>query len=160
MTSSDTGWDRWYASDPACWSWPIPPLRPPANWRIVPELQQYYDFHDGRCALCGGPRGDVEDHCHRSGLVRGELCRPCNRREGRHHGGIYQRYRERPPTVILGYAFRYEGGWLDDDPDPGVVELLGPVPQDGASAADYLTRCALIGDQRRRRDNPLRKMGL
>lgn len=159
MTSSD-GWDAWYAGDPACWSWPVPPLRETAHRRIRPEDQRYYDFHDGRCALCGQPGGEVEDHCHRSGLVRGELCRSCNRREGRHAGGIYQRYRLRPPTVILGYAFPYTGGWLEGDPEPEVVDLLGPVPADGALAAAYLARCAQIGDELRRRANPLRKMGL
>jgi hypothetical protein len=37
---------------------------------------------DGRCAICGGKRSynlNV-DHCHKTGFVRGLLCRQCNGR--------------------------------------------------------------------------------
>ncbi|MEU5187015.1 endonuclease VII domain-containing protein [Streptomyces klenkii] len=37
---------------------------------------------DGRCAICGGTRRQrlSVDHCHRTHLVRGLLCRMCNGR--------------------------------------------------------------------------------
>lgn len=33
---------------------------------------------DGKCAICGGRRKLVIDHCHTSGAVRGLLCNRCN----------------------------------------------------------------------------------
>ena len=34
--------------------------------------------HEGRCAICGKARKLEVDHCHRTGKVRGLLCRSCN----------------------------------------------------------------------------------
>lgn len=36
----------------------------------------------GRCAWCGEKTALIVDHCHRTGLVRGMLCRSCNNGEG------------------------------------------------------------------------------
>ena len=176
---SDDTWERWLKSDPACWSWPMLEHRPlddvmehlatrrPSMRRSLEASQRFSDFHAGRCAICGDPcNNPAEDHCHRTGLVRGYLCRGCNSQEGIHRSSasIYGRYRERPPTVILGHAEQYFGGWGCEDgaePVEWIVELLGPVPRDPGEAAAYLAAAARqdVTDLRRR-DNPLRKMGL
>jgi hypothetical protein len=144
---SDDAWEQWLASDPACWSWPAPEAG-----------QTVDDWHTELCAICGDPSETV-DHCHRSGLVRGHLCRSCNRREGRHAGGIYRRYRERPPAVIVGHTYPYDDtNWMDGEALGWVVDQLGPVPADPTEAARYLESAATL--RMRREDNPLRKMGL
>jgi hypothetical protein len=63
----------------------------------------------GRCAICGKARELVCDHDHATGLVRGWLCHSCNITEGTNQepDTIFARYRERPPTAILGLAIRY-----------------------------------------------------
>jgi hypothetical protein len=46
------------------------------------EYQQLLAAQGGACAICRGTRRenlDV-DHCHRTSLIRGLLCRRCNRR--------------------------------------------------------------------------------
>jgi len=56
-----------------------------------------------RCAICGlssVSRPLVMDHDHATGLCRGILCRECNRKEGFGGGPLFDRYRERPPSVI------------------------------------------------------------
>ena len=37
-----------------------------------------------RCAICHGP-GEVIDHCHDTGRLRGVLCHPCNQSLGKMH---------------------------------------------------------------------------
>lgn len=76
---------------------------------------RFGEFHAGRCALCGEPGGYlVLDHCHRTGQVRGKLCRGCNTREGVSSGLLIVRYRRLHPAAILGYYEPYTGrDWLD-----------------------------------------------
>lgn len=170
MTDDDKDWQRWLASDPACWSWPIPDPRPVEGWtppkRLINSIvagQRLLDFQAGRCGICGTTLGvDVEDHCHRTGLTRGFLCRGCNTREGLHRGGddIFSRYRGRPPTVILGHAEQYFDDWGNEygaKAQDWVVEALGPVPRDPSEAARYLTMAARI-EQDLDQNNPLRTM--
>jgi hypothetical protein len=38
----------------------------------------FYDAHGGHCAMCWRTHALVLDHDHRTGLVRGLLCRRCN----------------------------------------------------------------------------------
>lgn len=92
--------------DPVCWSWQIPddldhadPHRALATW------------HAGGCGICGGGSSgrEVLDHDHRTGLVRGWLCRGCNRKEGSADDptDVYARWRACPPAAMLGTLFRY-----------------------------------------------------
>lgn len=39
--------------------------------------QEQYDALGKECSICGGPTEAV-DHCHKTGVVRGLLCRTCN----------------------------------------------------------------------------------
>lgn len=50
----------------------------------------------------------VEDHDHETGLTRGYLCRGCNHRESRGPSRrLFDDYRSRPPTEILGLLIYY-----------------------------------------------------
>lgn len=46
----------------------------------VGEFEAMRQAQDGKCAICGEPSPHVLmiDHCHRTGRVRGLLCRACN----------------------------------------------------------------------------------
>lgn len=132
-----------FPEEPACWSWPLPaaltreeeierlslesldggPDRwlPPSACRMLTRDWPNYllsRWHDERCAICGARPGHlVVDHEHRTGLVRGRLCRGCNVSEGVRcldEASAYQLYRERPPAVILDVQVYYVGrGWAD-----------------------------------------------
>lgn len=94
--------DRW--ATPACWEWPLP-VDPDAT----DPVRLLFEWHDGRCAVCGAPVGVIlEDHDHETGLSRGWLCRPCNQTADI-QDGVFALYRERPPALILGVSFRYSG---------------------------------------------------
>lgn len=139
------------ATVPACHTWVAP----------LPG-ENLFAWHAGRCAICGSLNGTVEDHCHRSGLVRGLLCHRCNTREGRSNAPIIVAYRLRPPAVIVGWTIEYDGAWgASSEPEQWVVEALGQVPDDLHEAAGYLEAAAhLVRPRMRHEDNPLRKMGL
>jgi hypothetical protein len=130
---------------PACWSWEVPPVldreeeiaRRLAEEEGKPERLRYGRacielildgdpsvgrmgmFHQDRCAICGVRRGVVHhlvvDHCHKTGQVRGYLCRPCNTREGRSGPvPVLIRYRRLHPAAILDVYEPYTGrDWLD-----------------------------------------------
>jgi hypothetical protein len=93
---------------PACHGWTVPAERPP---RDADPLLAIQAWQNGRCALCG--RGDWNrfkvDHCHRTGLIRGELCGPCNTSESRREDPAVVQYRLRPPSVLLGATRPYDG---------------------------------------------------
>jgi hypothetical protein len=121
--------------EPACWSWPVPPLRDletvvsarVAEGRSEDTVRMALDddsamirvrfdeFHGRRCAICGASweRGRlVEDHCHRTGQVRGYLCRSDNTREGRSGDLVFVRYRRVHPAAIVDLHEMYSGpGW-------------------------------------------------
>lgn len=72
------------------------------------------EWHAGRCAICE-QLVECLDHDHRTGLVRGLLCRRCNqaegnaakRRESFRNGSIYLEYADHPPSEALGVSLRY-----------------------------------------------------
>lgn len=124
---------------PACWLWPVPDdiYDTPAQ-RAWDEMSRRHGvpvarghtphyalvhWQASRCALCGAGHdyyngAQVEDHDHRTGLVRGWLCRGCNIHEGFCNIRICPcaRYRLRPPTAILGVTIEYTGresSWAD-----------------------------------------------
>jgi hypothetical protein len=80
------------------------------------------EWQDGRCAVCGvSGVALVDDHDHRTALLRGQLCRRCNTREGREEGPLWDSYRARPPAVILGVNEVYWSpitGYAEPEPEP------------------------------------------
>lgn len=129
-------WQRYLAQDPACWSWGPPCSADQFRARELREgrfsagtieiLVKAWDggfdeFHQRRCAICDRRDPDlVDDHDHSTGLRRGWLCRSCNVMEGKGHGGMFEKYRQRPPAVILGVQLPYTGyGWEDGVPIGG-----------------------------------------
>ncbi|MGW1492547.1 endonuclease domain-containing protein [Streptomyces sp. NPDC002402] len=133
--------ERWFAAEPACWSWPVPEnlgtWARPRDPELSDELNELFDrqdsedpeararslvmwWQDGRCAVCGHRYGLVEDHDHGTGLTRGWLCHSCNIREGMYRGAgnPFERYRSRPPVAILGVRLRYWHPILGDYAKP------------------------------------------
>lgn len=128
-----------HPAEPACWSWPVPPLRSREDEvahqvaqsmatgnpddQLTADLvealldagldQRVAEFHDGRCAACGQPDPYlVRDHCHDTGQTRGYLCRSCNVREGIGGSVLLARYRCWHPAAILDVHEMYAGrGW-------------------------------------------------
>ena len=115
------------AREPECWSWdpeiPLGRIADEYDWGaddFTPRFQErdeqalriaFAAWHGHRCAVCGFHELRlVEDHDHDTGLIRGLLCRSCNGREP-HDNGLFQKYRERPPALILGIHLRYYDPW-------------------------------------------------
>jgi hypothetical protein len=92
---------------PACHSWPLPEM-PATRWGV--RLWQ-----GERCAVCGlGDSDLVEDHDHETGLVRGWLCRSCNRLEPGSSSAQFKAYRAVPPMAMCGVVELYTGrGWFE-----------------------------------------------
>lgn len=92
--------------DPICWSWPVLGRGDRDEWAWLAEWQAL------RCGICAykDPR-IVMDHDHRTGLIRGWLCRSCNLTEGHAHldeDSVYTRWRSRSAATMLGIRRRYE----------------------------------------------------
>lgn len=75
------------------------------------DYQRLYEFQGGKCYLCqrasGKARRLAVDHDHKTGLVRGLLCKPCNKVMGhfRDNPDMFERgahYIRRPPAQALG----------------------------------------------------------
>lgn len=135
---------RYAALEPNCWLWEVPTLdelrdqflskfgghAEVERFNLTAYLTQpqalalfhFEDWHNQRCALCGiRPTPLVLDHDHRTGLIRGYLCRPCNFREGVTQGepvGPHSKYRERNPATMLGMSHTYTDGWGRTVVDP------------------------------------------
>lgn len=145
---------------PACHAWPAPVdvelddwekdyIQERAELRTSILLAAKMSTWQGdRCAVCGRPGANVEDHCHRTGLFRGYLCRRCNTREGLSGMPFFEKYRLRPPAVICGYTYRYIGYGTPDDgaePQDWVMAALGPVPPDHTpEVVEYLAAAARL----------------
>lgn len=99
-------------------------LEPLQRWVAVSEV------YDGRCAICFLRGGLIIDHDHRTGLIRGDICRGCNthaRSDVPHrpvspgrlaHYDIYAQY---PPTAAVDLRGFY---WGSPDPAPGLAETI------------------------------------
>lgn len=96
---------------PVCWTWEFDPGTPiPAD--TFAQHQRLVTWQDERCAVCGSPDADREDHDHQTGLTRGYLCGSCNVREASSGLRVFALYRWRHPTSILGLTLPYSGrGW-------------------------------------------------
>ncbi|WP_444949280.1 endonuclease domain-containing protein [Micromonospora ureilytica] len=108
---------------PACWAWVMPSHVAVAEAGValasvgayvLPHQRAAYAelerWHEGRCAVCGQGHTVgrlVRDHDHASGLIRGLLCSSCNTAEGRANSLLFDNYRRRPPSVILGIEVLY-----------------------------------------------------
>jgi hypothetical protein len=153
---------RAHSRPPACHTWPAPEevsapeseldtediRSSPELWEVLRLSHKMSKWQADRCAICGRQGAPAEDHCHRTGLFRGYLCRSCNQQEGTYDTLIFRQYRERPPAVIVGYTYRYRGFGTSPegaDPQQWVVEALGPVPGDRTQEAlDYLVAAAKL----------------
>lgn len=95
------------AREPDCWSWPVPEPREYATEEEASDALHEWQLDRG-CAICGARFNLVEDHDHHTGLVRGNLCRSCNIKEGWGAESVpFVKYRQRPPAAILGVKVRY-----------------------------------------------------
>ncbi|MFD5050452.1 MULTISPECIES: endonuclease VII domain-containing protein [Streptomyces] len=58
------------------------------------EYDELFRLQGGKCAICGGTRKQrlSVDHCHKTNLVRGLLCRMCN-------GRLLTAARDRPEVL-------------------------------------------------------------
>ncbi|MGW0930676.1 endonuclease VII domain-containing protein [Streptomyces sp. NPDC002644] len=76
------------------------------------EYDQLFESQGGRCAICGGTRRQrlSVDHCHKTGTVRGLLCRMCN-------GRLLTAARDNPQTL------RNAADYLESPP---AIRVLGP----------------------------------
>ncbi|MEU2513760.1 endonuclease VII domain-containing protein [Streptomyces syringium] len=76
------------------------------------EYDELLRLQGGRCAICGGTRRQrlSVDHCHKTHLVRGLLCRMCN-------GRLLTAARDRPEVL------RAAADYLEDPP---AQRHLGP----------------------------------
>ncbi len=115
-------------TEPACWEWPVTEaIRVRAGQLGARDFRDCHwlldEWQDERCAICGrstARRGEVVDHDHETALVRGLLCPSCNGREGHAGDELYERYRQRPPAVLLGFKVIYHSvihGWARPEPE-------------------------------------------
>lgn len=85
---------------PNCMFWPMPDeqvMSVPLGDLETYSPRLYAWSTDRGCAICGGDRGLVVDHCHTTGLVRGLICRECNSMEG--------------TGSLAPYMIRWRSGW-------------------------------------------------
>jgi hypothetical protein len=89
---------------PACWRWPAPLT---CTFADEDTAEEFLAKWNRECAICGRTGVLVKDHDHRTGMVRGFLCRSCNIKEGFSSAEVFRRYRERNPASIFGVSIRY-----------------------------------------------------
>lgn len=103
---------------------------PPPEWLAFHLL---YELQDGNCLTCsarGRSRRQVliEDHDHRTGMVRGLLCQSCNALEGHGYAPFWTTYRKYAPGIGLYcryLSFNMGAQWHPGNPDPlvGRIEM-------------------------------------
>ena len=70
---------------------------------------QWEEYSTNNCCDICDLRGDlVKDHCHRSMMVRGHLCRSCNSLAERAKSSRFQDYRDNPPYFQMGIQEEYD----------------------------------------------------
>lgn len=72
----------------SCWRVRCEPAGRKQNWKLrgidnftEVDYLRFYKEQNGKCAICFAPPGDQlfdVDHDHKTGIVRGLLCRDCN----------------------------------------------------------------------------------
>ncbi len=78
------------------------------------QFNQLLAYQYGGCALCGKVSNSLElDHDHHSNLIRGMLCRDCNRlldeyEKKRRRFLHYEAYLQEPPAKVLGLSVLYK----------------------------------------------------
>jgi hypothetical protein len=66
------------------------------------------DVADGTpCAMCGVDGRTFTDHCHLTGLARGQLCPSCNTREASGFGPAWDAWRVSAPFLTAGQRWHY-----------------------------------------------------
>lgn len=90
------------------------------------QYQRIYEFQGGRCFICrratGASRRLSVDHDHKTGKVRGLLCRPCNDVLGhlRDDPEAFERgmnyLNSGGPARFLGFDAVHEDNRVDTDP--------------------------------------------
>ena len=99
-------------------------------------LALLYGLQNAACFMCWAKgmnpglereRGrNVEDHCHKTGMVRALLCKSCNTQEGQGGSSLWKFYRKYAPANgwycrYFGYGAQWQGN--DDDPVLNRVSL-------------------------------------
>ncbi len=87
----------------------------PATKIIRERYQALFDLQSGRCALCNkvwNKRPLMQDHCHKTGMIRGLLCQKCNTALGLFGDSPEMikkvlEYLESPPALKYGKDLRY-----------------------------------------------------
>lgn len=94
---------------PSCHAWAVPEGPIPEHLSPTEALRRW---QGGACAMCSARGGSlVVDHCHKTGLVRGLLCRSCNAAEPHSSAPAFAAYRARPPAVMLQVEEQYGSPW-------------------------------------------------
>lgn len=71
------------------------------------EWQEMWEWQEKECAICGSrPKAPVVDHDHRTGYVRGLICKPCNRalahiKDSAELASAIADYLNRPPAYSI-----------------------------------------------------------
>ena len=76
------------------------------------------EIQEGACALCPATGRLVIDHDHKTGLIRGLLCKSCNDREGRVRSSLFQTVADEAMLAYLANPPAAGRGWIYGPPEP------------------------------------------
>jgi hypothetical protein len=78
-------------------------------WRKTkPQNGLWFDEDFDGCWMCGSHTSTVTDHCHVTGLARGELCTSCNVQEGKSDAPRFEAWRTTAPWLEQGRRWIYK----------------------------------------------------